>query len=129
MFTHDCFLFKKDHSNPLFTNLKLLKLCDVLKSEIINLFYKLSGNKLPKSVCNIFNLAHKVHPRNTSNNLLIYIPTISTSRYGNHSLHGDGASLWNKFFKDFFPNHDLTSFPKVKSFLMKRFLQTYKNVL
>ena len=27
---------------------------------------------------------------------------MSTSRYGNHSLRGDGASLWNKLFKEFF---------------------------
>ena len=54
---------------------------------------------------------------------------MSTSRYGNHTLRGDGASLWNKFFKDFFTNHDLTYFLKLKSFLMKRFLQTYENEL
>ena len=82
-----------------------------------------------KSVCSKFNPVHEVHARNTHSNLLIYIPRISTSRYGNHSLRDDGASLWNKFFKDFFPNHDLTSFRKLKSFLMKRFLQTYENEL
>ena len=108
------FSFYKDHSNPLFKNLKLLKLRDVLESEIIKFFYKFSRNELPKSVCSIFNLVHEVHTRNTRNNLLIYIPRMSTSRYGNHSLRSDGASLWNKFFKDFFPNHDLTSFLKLK---------------
>ena len=54
---------------------------------------------------------------------------MSASRYGNHSLRGDGASLWNKFFKGIFPSHDLTSFFKLKSFFMKRFLQTYGNEL
>ena len=54
---------------------------------------------------------------------------MSTSRYGNHSLRGDGDFLWNKFFKGFLPNHDLTSFLKLKSFRMKRFLQTYENEL
>ena len=54
---------------------------------------------------------------------------MSTSHYGNHSLRGDGAYLWNNFFKGFFPSHDLTSFVKPKSFLMKRFLQTYENEL
>ena len=78
---------------------------------------------------NQFNLAHKVHTRNTRNNLLIYIPRMSTSQYGNQSLRVDGASLWNKFLKYFFPNHDLTSFLKLKSFLMKRFLQIYGNEL
>ena len=63
------------------------------------------------------------------NNVFIYIPRRSTSHYGNQSWQGDGASLWNKFNKDFFPNHDLTSFLKLKLFLMRRFLQTYENEL
>ena len=66
---------------------------------------------------------------NKRNNLLIYIPRLSTSQYGNHFLRGDGASLWNNFFKDFFTNQDLTSFLKLKLFLMKRFHQTYENEL
>ena len=73
-----------------------------LKWEIIKFFYKFSRNELPKSVYSKFNLIHEVHSRNTRNNLLIYIPRMSTCRYGNHSLRGDGASLWNKLFKDFF---------------------------
>ena len=123
------FPFYKGQSNPLFKDLKLLKVRDVLESEIIKFFYKLSTNELPKSECSKFNLVHEIHTGNTCNNLLIYIPRITTSRYGNHSLRSDGVSLWNKFFKDFFPNHDLTSFLRLKSFLMKRFLQTYENEL
>ena len=60
-------------------------------------FHKFSRNELPKSVCSKFNPVHEVHTRNTCNNLLIYIPRMSTSRNSNHSLRGDGASLWNKF--------------------------------
>ena len=44
-------------------------------------------------------------------------------------LRGGGAFIWNKVFKDYFPDHDLTSLFKLKSFLMKRFLQTYENEL
>ena len=91
------FSFYKDHSNPLFKDLMLLRLDDVLGSEVIKFFYKFSRNELPKSVCGQFNLVQEVHTRNTCNNLLIYIPRMSTSRNSNHSLRGDGASLWNKF--------------------------------
>ena len=121
------FSFYKDHSNPLFKDLKLLKLHDVLESEIIKFFYKFPRNELPKSVCSQFNILREAC--NTRNNLLIYIPRIPASQYGNLSLHGDGASVWNKFFKDIFPNHNLTSFLKLKSFFMKPFLQTYENEL
>ena len=41
------FSFYKDHSNPLFKDLKLLKLHDVLKSEVITFFHKFSRNELP----------------------------------------------------------------------------------
>ena len=76
-------------------------------SEVIKFFYRFSKSELPKSIGSKFNLVDEVHTRNTSNNLLIYIPRMSTSQYYNHSLRSDGASLWNKFFKDFFSNHDL----------------------
>ena len=42
------FSFYKDHSNPLFKNLKLLKFRDILESEIIKFFYKFSRYDLPK---------------------------------------------------------------------------------
>ena len=121
------FSFQKDHSNSLLKDLKLFKLHDVLEAEIIKFFYKFSRNELPKSLCSIFDLVHKVHTYNTRNNLLIYISRMFTSQCGNHSLRGDGASLWNKFFKEFFPSHDFTFFFKLKSFRIKRFLQAYKN--
>ena len=121
MFTHNYVSFLQNLSNPLFKDLKLLKLHNVLESGIIKFFYKFSRIELPKSVCRKLNLVHKVRTRNTRNNFLIYSPRMSISRYGNHSLRGDGASLWNKSFKCFLSNHDLTSFFKLKSFLMKRF--------
>ena len=124
------FSFHKDRSNPLFKDLKFLKLHDVLKSELIKFFYKFSKISYQNQyVVNQFYLVHEVHTRDIRNNLLIYLPRIAASQYGNHSLRGDGASLWNKFFKDFSPNHDLTSSLKLKSFLMKRFLQPYENEL
>ena len=92
------FSFYKSHSNPLFKDLKLLKLHDVFQWEIITFFYKFSRNELPKSVCSQFNLVHEFHTRNALNSLLIYISIMSTTQYGNHFVHHNGASLWNKFF-------------------------------
>ena len=100
----------------------------VLKSEIIKSFYKFARNEMPKSVCSQFNLVHEVYTCNTRNNLLIYISRMSASRYGNHSLRVDEASLWNKFFKNFFQTMIWLS-PKLKPFLMKQFLETYETEL
>ena len=74
------FSFYKDHSNSLFKDLKLLKLCDVLESEIIKFFYKFSRNELSKSVSSIFNLVQtyenelKTSDTRSNNFLLIFSP-------------------------------------------------------
>ena len=52
-----------------------------------------SRNEVQESVCNQFNLVDEVHTRDTRNNSLIYIPTMSTTQYSNMSLRGDGAFL------------------------------------
>ena len=89
-----------DHSNPLFRDLKLLKLHDILEFEVIKFFFKFYRNELPESVSKQFNLVDEVHTRGTRNNSFVYIPRVSTNRYGNNSLRVDGASSWNKFFKE-----------------------------
>ena len=49
------------------------------------------------------NLTYLIIPtRDTRNILFNYILRFSTTQYGNRSLRGDGASLWNKFFKKCF---------------------------
>ena len=97
--------------------LKILKLHDVLKWEVVKFFYNFSRIELPKSVCSQFNLVYEVHVRNTGNSLLTYIPGMSTSQYGNHSLRCDSAFLWNEFLNIFFQT------------VIWRFLQTYENEL
>ena len=103
------FSFDSDHSNLLFKDLKLLKLPHILESKVIKFFYKFSGKELPRSVCNQLNLVHEVYTCDAHNNLLVYTPRMSTIQYGKHSLHGNGASLWNgiSFFKNFFKELDV----------------------
>ena len=86
------FSFSRDNSIPLFKDFKLLKLHYVLKSEFTNFSIKFLEMR-----CRNRYVVHEVHTRNARNNLLIYIPRMPTSQYGNHSLRGDGGSLWNKF--------------------------------
>ena len=96
------FSFYADHGNPLLRDLKLFKLSNIFNERPLKLFYKFSRKELPKSVCSQFKVGHEVHTPDARNNSLIYIPRICTSQYGNHYLHGDCDSLWNKLFKDFF---------------------------
>ena len=97
MFTHNYVFFSQRSNNPLLRDLKLLKLPGILESEFVKYFLKFSGNELPELVCTQLKLAHEVHTHNILKNSLIYFPEIFTIQYGNHFLHREGTSLWNKF--------------------------------
>ena len=103
MLRHNNVFFYKDHSNPLFKDLRFLKLYKVLESEVIKFFYKFSTSELPKSGFSQFNLVHVVHTCKKRNNLLIYIPRMSTLKYGSHFLRGVMVLLYGtNSFKIFF---------------------------
>ena len=95
------FSFYTDHGNPLLRDLKLFKLSDIFNERPLKLIYNFSRKEFPKSACSLFKIGHEVYTCDARNNSLIFIPRNYTSQYGNHYLHGDCASLWNKFFKDF----------------------------
>ena len=110
-------------SNPLLTDIKLLKLyVGILESEFVKYFLKFSGNELPELVCSQFKLAHEAHTHDILKKSWIYFTEMSIIQYGNHFLHHETTSLWNKFFRESFQNHNIT-FCKIKSHLLKQFLQ------
>ena len=96
------FCFYTDHNNLLLKELSYLNFLIFWNQRSWNFSISFFRNKLPKSICSQFNLFHEVHTRDARKNSLIYISRMSTSQCDNHSLRGDGASLWNKFFRDFF---------------------------
>lgn len=77
------FSFHTDYGNSLLRNLNLLKLHDILESDntifCLNVFYKWAARISVQSI------------RSSCNNSLTYIPTMSTTHYGNMLLRGDGV--------------------------------------
>ena len=85
------------HTSPLFINLKLLKIHDIIKIQQLKLVYSFYTNLLPSELKNLFVLSNDIHNHATksiSQNLL-HIPRINTSTYGNKSIKYTGSIVWN----------------------------------
>ena len=90
------------HTNPLFVNLKLLKIRDLIKIYQLKLVYSFYNNSLPIELNSLFRLVSDVHNRETrsaSHNLL-YIPRVFTTTFGIKSIKYVGPILWNSTVKN-----------------------------
>ena len=96
----------RSHTNPLFINLKLLKVRDVIKLYQLNIVYEFYSKVLPCDLQNIFTFSsdiHTTHILNNSRKNLLHIPTTETVTYGNKSIKHHCAKLWNTTFKNGIP--------------------------
>jgi hypothetical protein len=92
------------HSNPLFIDLKLLKVRDIIKSQQLKLVYEFYNNVLPTDLQNLFSSSSDIHSTNLKlksvYKKLLFIPRIKTVTYGNKSIKYHCAELWNNTFKN-----------------------------
>ena len=90
------------HTNPLFMNLKLLKVREIIKSQQLKLAYEFYKIQLPPSIQNLFQLDSDIHnyETNSSAKHLLHIPQIITTSYGNKSLKYHCPILWNSTIKN-----------------------------
>ena len=84
-------------SDPLFGNLKILKVKDIFKSKILHFVFNCLTNQYT-NFSNWFHYLQDVHNRNTRSNVNknLYIPHIRTVRYGEKSIKVTGAKIWNE---------------------------------
>ena len=85
----------KSHSEPLFKSLNLLKLNDVIESQILSFVYQLSHGLLPPCFSKYFNFTSSVHSYATrqSCNRNLYVASVNTTQYGLRSLKFTGPRL------------------------------------
>ena len=85
------------HSNPLFIDLKLLKVRDIIKFHQLKLVYGFYNNLLPTELQNLFVLDSDVHNYETrsATHHLLHIPRINTSSFGNKSIKYTCPISWN----------------------------------
>lgn len=87
------------HSNPLFIDLKILKIRDLIKLQQLKLAYEYCNGLIPTDLCSLFNSSKDVHTTNmnlksTSKNCL-FLPSVKTVHSGSRSLRYQCASWWN----------------------------------
>ena len=90
------------HTNPLFINLKLLKVRDIIKSQQLKLVYEFYKNLLPTDLQGLFEFDSDVHlyQTNSASKHLLHIPRIFTATYGNKSIKYHCPIVWNSTVKN-----------------------------
>ncbi len=90
------------HTNPLFIDLKLLKVRDIIKSQQLKLGYEFYENLLPNDLQSLFIYDSDVHnyQTNSASKHLLHVPRIHTVTYGNKSIKYHCPILWNATVKN-----------------------------
>ena len=116
----------RSHSAPLFSSLKLLKVDDVVKLDVLNFVYDFRHNFLPDDLKSFYTACTDIHAHN--NRLVsdsLFVTHSKSLKYGEKTLKHQGPSIWNDLIirKTFFTEiHTKTRFKyKVKEY----FLSTY----
>ena len=84
------------HSNPLFIDLKILKIRDIIKLNHLNLLYNYLSMSLPTDLNTLFKLNTTIHTHDTRQTF--HVPIINSSSYGNRSIKFYVPNLWNEIF-------------------------------
>ena len=85
-----------EHSEPLFKELEILKLTDLVTLQIVLLMYHYYYNLLPSSFENFFQTVASIHSYNTrlASKSTNYINTIKTN-YGKFNIRFAATKIWN----------------------------------
>ena len=112
------------HSNPLFVNLNILKIHDLVKLSNVNLIHDILNSNCPARVSTIFSLDFYQHDYTTrgKNINLLSRPYARTTTYGIKSVTYNSIVLWNNFQKSV-PNITLSEIKK------RRLSTLYRNFL
>ena len=85
------------HANPLFLDLKVLKVRGIIQMQQMLLLYGFLQNSLPTDLNKLFRLNENVHSHVTRQTF--HIPRIGSLTYGKNSIRFRGPELWNAMFK------------------------------
>ena len=95
------------HANPLFIDLKILKVHDVIKLQQLKHAYEYCNNLIPYNLRNLFNCSYEIHTTNLTLRSVqkhcLIIPPIKTVHSGEKSLKFQCACLWNHFMTKSIP--------------------------
>ena len=86
------------HTGPIFKELKILKLPDIIKFYNCILVKNVLKRDIPAYFLNFFKLSSEGHNHNTrdSSNGTVTLPTIRTTTFGRNSIRFQSAIIWNQ---------------------------------
>ena len=92
------------HTNPIFQEIELLKVQDVIKTQQLKLVYDFQRNCLPDDLMSLFQFTTDVQTTNLvlnrAYNNLLYLPPFKTMNYGKKSIKYQCPKIWNHTFKN-----------------------------
>ena len=92
------------HTNPIFQDLELLKVQDVIKSQQLKLVFDFYQSCLPDDLMDLFQLTADVHTTNlvlnSADRNLLHLPPFKTMTYGKKSIRYQCSKIWNYTFKN-----------------------------
>ena len=90
------------HTNPLFIDLKLLKVRDIIKSRRLKLVYEFYKNILPIELHSLLEFNTDVHDYQTNSvfKQLLHIPSFYTTTYGIKSIKYHCPIVWKATVKN-----------------------------
>ena len=92
------------HTYPIFQEVELIKVQDVIKSQQLKLVYDFHMKCLPDDLMSLFQLSTNVQTTNlelnSANHNLLYLSPWKTLTYGKKSIRYQCPKLWNHTFKN-----------------------------
>ena len=101
LFKTNClrYLLKKPYrysTNQLHTELKLIKVEDIFKQELLSFVFNFYTSKLPPVFNNYFTPFSNIHDIGTRNRNTSFVIPHHNNNFGSSSLKVKGACMWNK---------------------------------
>ena len=106
----------RDHADPIFKNLSILKIIDNVELQNMLLAYDSLNYRLPSVLHNIYNFSQNIHNYKTRNSLMLKLslPKVETTAYGLYSIEYKCIKVWNKLI-DEFPSIKFQDIPRSKN--------------
>ena len=113
-------------SNPLFKELKVLKIPDIFSYQILKLMYDYYSGKLPTALHSFtqFEDVHSYETRSKSRELFI-VPSVNSTNFGKNSIFFLGPTAWNDHIRNSQQILEISSLNVLKRYLKKHFLDSY----
>lgn len=138
-----CFSDFDAHANPLYINLKILKVRDIINLNLIKLAYEFTTNSLPTDNQSLFRFSRNVVTSNMNLSCIrknhLFIPRINHVFSGTKSLRYQCPLQWNNFMNkasskkiilsnilnDYLDTNKINNIHQLKRKLKKYFLHSY----